>query len=192
MRLKDVGLALLALGAVLQARAWFRNRRRRHEAMGYDKDEAQRQLVRDWSVGDAPKTYRGFPVLAVSLFESTGDAMITYGDEVRGFFTGPLRGGPLCDLETLESARHKMDDTPGVPTPGSEYRHFKGGLYTVIASSIHELTGAVLVTYRSNALGGCWTRTLEDFGGGVPRFTHQTRKWPAPNPVTGPGPEPPA
>lgn len=74
-----------------------------------------------------------------------------------------------------------------VPPPDGLYIHHKGGLYITKAVSLledlpkflrdigvdEELGAAVvaqvqndsipLVTYRSNARGSCWTRTLKDF-----------------------------
>ena len=48
------------------------------------------------------------------------------------------------------------------PQPGELYRHWKGGLYTVVCSSIKEDTLEIVVTYRSCARGYLWTRTLEN------------------------------
>ena len=43
------------------------------------------------------------------------------------------------------------------------YRHYKGGLYVVIAVSLKEDTLEPMVTYRSNNHRMCWTRTLENW-----------------------------
>lgn len=137
--------------------------------MSYDKDAAQAQLrVAHTAV------YRGYPVVAVSLFESTGEALITYGNADDGFFTGPLAGGPVGDLEVLKKARVEMSWTDNVPIPGMRFKHFKGGFYLILARSIHEYTGTVLVTYRSELNGTNWTRTLDDFNSRLPRFTLQS------------------
>lgn len=53
------------------------------------------------------------------------------------------------------------------PQPGETYRHFKGGLYEIVARSLREDTLEPLVTYRSLEDGECWTRTLENFNGSV-------------------------
>ena len=54
------------------------------------------------------------------------------------------------------------------PQPGEHYRHWKGGLYVVVARSVQEDTLEQLVTYRSLAKGGTWTRTLANFTERVP------------------------
>ncbi|GBQ97161.1 DUF1653 domain-containing protein [Gluconacetobacter sp. 1b LMG 1731] len=54
------------------------------------------------------------------------------------------------------------------------YRHYKGGLYTLICVGRHSETEEWLVTYRSEARGDYWVRPLamwvEDVAG-VPRFS---------------------
>lgn len=47
--------------------------------------------------------------------------------------------------------------------PGQVYRHYKGGLYVIVAVSIKEDTLEPMVTYRSNKRGTCWARTLANF-----------------------------
>lgn len=58
---------------------------------------------------------------------------------------------------------------------GGVYRHYKGGLYTIVAVSLHEQTLEEMVTYRSNKYGHIWTRTIRNFYenviSGVPRFS---------------------
>lgn len=54
------------------------------------------------------------------------------------------------------------------PQTGERYRHYKGGEYEVVCSSIKEDTGEVLVTYRSLAFGYLWSRTLSDWNAFVP------------------------
>lgn len=62
------------------------------------------------------------------------------------------------------------------PEPGL-YRHYKGGLYTVLCSARHSETEEWLVVYRAEAAGTLWVRplvmwneaVLQD-GGAVPRF----------------------
>lgn len=53
------------------------------------------------------------------------------------------------------------------PVVGGVYRHYKGGLYVVTERSVMEDTLVPLVTYRSNARGTSWTRTMENFLGMV-------------------------
>lgn len=47
----------------------------------------------------------------------------------------------------------------GQPEPGC-YRHYKGGLYTVICTGRHSETEEWLVTYRAEASGTWWVRPL--------------------------------
>lgn len=47
--------------------------------------------------------------------------------------------------------------------PGAIYRHYKGGLYTVVCASLKEDTLEPMITYRSNEKGACWTRTADNF-----------------------------
>ena len=64
-----------------------------------------------------------------------------------------------------------------LPEPGL-YRHYKGGLYTLIAVGRHSETEEWLAIYRSEAPreeggGGIWVRPLAMWServGGVPRF----------------------
>lgn len=66
------------------------------------------------------------------------------------------------------------------PQPGQIWRHFKGGLYSIVCRSVKEDTLEPLVTYHGNAHGTNWTRTLANFTevlchsaeypGGGPRF----------------------
>jgi len=48
---------------------------------------------------------------------------------------------------------------------GHEYRHYKGGHYRVLTTSVDEPTGKVLVHYYSSGVARSrrWTRTLENF-----------------------------
>ena len=62
------------------------------------------------------------------------------------------------------------------PAPGL-YRHYKGGLYTVICIGRHSETEEWLVTYRAEADGTIWVRPLamwtehvQHGGATVPRF----------------------
>lgn len=62
----------------------------------------------------------------------------------------------------------------GSPKAGEIYRHYKGGLYTVLARAIHEATHEPLVIYQSNVHGYIWARTLANWSERVqdrPRFT---------------------
>lgn len=70
-------------------------------------------------------------------------------------------------------AQNMIDTTmPEHPRPGL-YRHYKGGLYTVLCVGRHSETEEWLVTYRSEALGSYWVRPLamwQEQVDGIPRF----------------------
>jgi hypothetical protein len=87
---------------------------------------------------------------------------------------------PTKSYEKTE-AQQDLARRHNLPVVGGIYRHYKGGLYVVIAVSIQEETGEPLVTYRSNARGTFWTRTLQNFqehvdfpdADSVPRFRRE-------------------
>lgn len=61
---------------------------------------------------------------------------------------------------------------PEQPGPGL-YRHYKGGLYTVLCVGRHSETEEWLVTYRCDAQGTYWVRPLAMWlqsVNGAPRF----------------------
>ncbi|MFT9207023.1 DUF1653 domain-containing protein [Acetobacter orientalis] len=63
---------------------------------------------------------------------------------------------------------------PEHPRPGL-YRHYKGGLYTVLCVGRHSETEEWLVTYKSEALGSYWVRPLamwQEKVNGTPRFAY--------------------
>jgi hypothetical protein len=70
--------------------------------------------------------------------------------------------GNLSDDELKDLAQRQLAEA-GAPERDGVYRHYKGGLYTVVAVSLHEETLDVMVTYRSNKKGTFWTRTLKNF-----------------------------
>ena len=62
------------------------------------------------------------------------------------------------------------------PTPGA-YKHYKGGLYMVLAAGRHSETEEWLVVYRAYQDGSTWVRPLAKWnetvlvdGAPVPRF----------------------
>ncbi len=70
----------------------------------------------------------------------------------------------------------EVAEAPDLPEAGL-YRHYKGGLYTLICVGRHSETEEWLVTYRSElpgtAQGSYWVRPLAMWSepvGGVPRF----------------------
>lgn len=70
-----------------------------------------------------------------------------------------------------------LPSLPGAPTPG-RYRHYKGGLYSVIGIARHSETGEFLVIYRPEyGERALWARPLAMFsetvevdGRPIPRF----------------------
>jgi hypothetical protein len=61
------------------------------------------------------------------------------------------------------------------PAPG-QYRHFKGGMYTVVGIATHSETGEQLVVYRAlHGEGTLWVRPLSMF---VENVTHEGKSKP--------------
>jgi hypothetical protein len=56
----------------------------------------------------------------------------------------------------------------GGPQPGEVYRHYKGGIYSIVARAVKEDTLEPLVIYHSNKKGTNWARTLANFTELVP------------------------
>mgnify|MGYP001239110437 CR=1 FL=1 len=47
---------------------------------------------------------------------------------------------------------------------GSRWKHYKGGLYTIVAvSCLEEKPEEIMVTYKSERYGTVWTRTATNF-----------------------------
>lgn len=64
------------------------------------------------------------------------------------------------------------------PEEGSVYRHYKGGIYEVLAVARHTENDEVLVIYKSVSNGKCWARPLsmweeqvDLYGKTISRFT---------------------
>jgi hypothetical protein len=66
-------------------------------------------------------------------------------------------------VDPKDEAQLKLAVAHDIPCPGDVYRHYKGGLYAVVAVALAEDTLAPLVVYRSNAKGTTWARTLHNF-----------------------------
>jgi hypothetical protein len=67
---------------------------------------------------------------------------------------------------------------PAAPLPGQRFRHYKGGLYEVVAVARLEATHEPLVVYRAEVDGTVWARplaqwseTVEHEGQSVTRFS---------------------
>lgn len=76
------------------------------------------------------------------------------------------------NLKDAQSARAVYERM--IPV-GTKWRHFKGGVYEIVAISCREEDGVLLVTYRSTGRQSpsVWTRTTENFLDwvmGIPRF----------------------
>ena len=76
-----------------------------------------------------------------------------------------------------------MHGEAGPPEPGP-YRHYKGGLYTVVCVGRHSETEEWLVAYRAEADGSFWIRPLAMWvervvhdGVEVPRFARLGPAW---------------
>lgn len=66
------------------------------------------------------------------------------------------------DAIVMHIATRGIGDAPETPTPGL-YRHYKGGVYTVISLATIESTMEEAVVYVNPRSGGMWIRTLADF-----------------------------
>jgi hypothetical protein len=66
----------------------------------------------------------------------------------------------MSDNEMKVAALGKLMGAPEVYTV---WRHYKGGIYVVVAVSLMEDSLEPLVTYRSNKHGTFWTRTMGNF-----------------------------
>lgn len=66
-----------------------------------------------------------------------------------------------------DEAQQDLHRRQNLPVVGGVYRHYKGGLYVVLAVGIDEETGTPTVAYRSNRRNTVWFRTVENFQGEV-------------------------
>jgi hypothetical protein len=46
---------------------------------------------------------------------------------------------------------------------GQIWKHYKGGLYTIVETAVKEDTLEPLIVYQSNKTGGVWARTLSNW-----------------------------
>jgi hypothetical protein len=72
----------------------------------------------------------------------------------------------MASEDTKKDEAQARLDRCGVK-PGQIYRHYKGGLYTVVAVGIKEDTLEPMVVYHSNKKGTTSIRTLENWRMGV-------------------------
>jgi hypothetical protein len=71
----------------------------------------------------------------------------------------------LTEADLKDLAQRQAE---GGPQPGEVYRHYKGGVYSIVARAIKEDDLSSLVIYHSNKKGTNWARTLVDFTEPVP------------------------
>lgn len=63
-------------------------------------------------------------------------------------------------MDDKDIAQARIEETG--PTPGSRFRHYKGGEYEVVANALEEATLNHLVVYRAPK-GTVWTRPIDDW-----------------------------
>jgi hypothetical protein len=75
-----------------------------------------------------------------------------------------LKGMTMAHYLTDDELKTKAQAAlKGAPKVHSVWKHYKGGVYTVVAVSLKEDTLEPLVTYRSNKRGTYWSRTMKSF-----------------------------
>lgn len=53
------------------------------------------------------------------------------------------------------------EDTPmDLPTEGTRWRHYKGGIYTIVGHATHTETGETLILYRAEDDDTTWARPV--------------------------------
>lgn len=66
---------------------------------------------------------------------------------------------PVFDERVKQMEQHMVLNWPH----HGPHRHYKGGIYRVIAHATDEATGQPVVVYRSEQDGRMWVRTLENW-----------------------------
>lgn len=81
--------------------------------------------------------------------------------------------------DSKDEAQSKLEELRARVPDGSQWQHYKGGKYVVLATCLKEDTLKPLVIYRSLRYGTIWARDEDDwFGsvtvdnGSVPRFQY--------------------
>ncbi len=77
-------------------------------------------------------------------------------------------------MDEKDIAQLKINETG--PTPGSRFRHYKGGEYEVLANALEEATLAHLVVYRAPK-GTVWTRPIDDWNATLEVDGHTVRRF---------------
>ena len=57
----------------------------------------------------------------------------------------------------------KQNNTGTYPVPGQTWKHYKGGMYEIIAMCNHTDTNESLVIYRSSSFGGFYARPYSEW-----------------------------
>lgn len=113
-------------------------------------------------------------VIATSIQEDTLQERLTYRRNIDSIvWVGPLRAGRVppgkrVHLPNSAAAKITWKRLKDAPQRGQIYRHYKGGLYTVVAVGLEVYDLVPMITYVSNETGFYWTRTLENFTSYVP------------------------
>jgi hypothetical protein len=50
-----------------------------------------------------------------------------------------------------------------MPLPGQQWQHYKGNVYTVLATAVNEHSGREQVVYQSTSGGTVWVRDVADW-----------------------------
>lgn len=144
----------------------------------YDKDEAQRKLAAFDHLKPPSTVLIGD--LAVTIFyaaiqEDTGEAIAVFQVQSTGRFAAySITPSTVLEQLTCPDDSRYCRVYRLVPPPGTSYRHYKGGLYRLLAYGVPRCdNGQNLVIYRSTARGTVWARTIADWNAevdDVPRF----------------------
>lgn len=84
----------------------------------------------------------------------------------------------LVPLKKWPNAKARRENQGGRwtrrPEDGSRWRHYKGGIYTVVTNAFLDETGEHFVVYKAAADGTVWARSIESWltatADGQPRF----------------------
>lgn len=87
-------------------------------------------------------------------------------EELWAFLTAPLEPGPVQVIDH-DPIMH-TDWEQSCPMVGGHYRHYKGGLYVVVAIATNEGSKERVVVYRGSD-GHVWARPLRQFFAPVQR-----------------------
>ena len=69
----------------------------------------------------------------------------------------------MTDKTTTAATTMKQNNMGTYPMPGQTWKHYKGGMYEIIAMCNHTDTNEVLVIYRSLSFGGFHARPYSEW-----------------------------